>query len=133
MTAYTESMSSDATKSARILLVEDNDGNMTFLKLLIETSGHSCAIARDGKQALQIAAKEPFDLILMDLSLPDIDGFTLCREVRALPVHRAPIVGISADSDPQIRKRCKASGMEDLFDKSLATNSLQDIIEQYTN
>lgn len=133
MSAISETVNLYGTKSARILLVEDDDGNMTFLKLLIETSGHSCAVARNGKQALQIAAREPFDLILMDLSLPDIDGYTLCGEVRSLPRHRAPIVGISADRDPQTRKRCKASGMEDLFDKSLASNSLQDIIEQYTS
>ena len=69
--------------SAKVLLVEDDLGNITLLKPLIESAGCSCTVASTGKETMDILALDTFDLILMDLHLPDTDGQGLCKRVLA--------------------------------------------------
>jgi two-component system cell cycle response regulator DivK len=98
---------------ARILLVEDNPLNRELMTDLLEMSGYQVESASDGEEALRLAASAQHDLILLDLTLPGIDGLTVARELNADPVlARVPVVVVSghackADEEKALRMGCR--------------------------
>jgi two-component system cell cycle response regulator CpdR len=78
----------------RVLVVEDDDETLEFLRTLLESCGHGCVIARSARKAFRFLEQEAFDLVLLDLVLPDADGMTVARHVleRGLPT---PVVAVS--------------------------------------
>ena len=85
---------SSLERRKRVLLVEDDEETLDFLRTLLESGGHDCVIARSAKKARHLLHEEGFDLILLDLVLPDGDGMAVAREVleRGLPT---PVVAVS--------------------------------------
>ena len=82
---------------ARILLVEDNELNRDMLSRRLRRRGHDLAIAVDGAEAIAIASAQSFDLILMDMSLPVIDGWEATRRLKAQPhTQTVPIIALTA-------------------------------------
>jgi len=80
----------------KILIIEDNPISCKLIRVTLETEGYEVIEAKDGTSALRETKKQNFDLIIQDLFLPDMDGFTLNHELRKLPtVHKTPILGIS--------------------------------------
>ncbi len=88
--------------SKRILLVEDEERLLEVVKLNLELEGHEIIAARDGKEALERFHQERFDLILLDVMLPHMDGFSVCRSIR-LENRKVPILFLTAKNSAQDR------------------------------
>ncbi|MBI1197109.1 MAG: response regulator [Phenylobacterium sp.] len=101
-------------RPARILLVDDHPMNRELGEALLVLAGCDVATADDGAAAVEAARHEVFDLILMDVHMPGMDGLTATRTIRALPGASAatPIVALSADARPEQIARCRAAGMK---------------------
>ncbi|WP_379763121.1 hybrid sensor histidine kinase/response regulator [Flagellimonas marina] len=113
--------SGNALGASRILLVEDNKMNQTVVKLLFKKwENVSLTIANHGKEALEIMEKEAFDLVLMDLQMPEMDGFettSIIRSGRANCSPEIPIIVLTADNTSDTRKEIFRLGVNDLLTK----------------
>jgi CheY-like chemotaxis protein len=98
----------------KILLVEDNEMNRDMLSRRLERKGFRVAIAIDGAQGLAMAISETPDLILMDMSLPEVDGWEATRRLKALPQTQSiPILGLSAHAMSGDREKAMQAGCDD--------------------
>jgi len=98
---------------ARILLVEDNEMNRDMLLERLELRGYQVLVAADGVQGVAMAHSEKPDAILMDMSLPAMDGWEATRQIKAAPDTRAiPIVALTAHVMPGDRDRCLEAGCD---------------------
>ncbi|NJP08998.1 MAG: response regulator [Leptolyngbyaceae cyanobacterium RU_5_1] len=98
----------------RILLVEDNEMNRDMLSRRLERKGFQLLVAVDGIEGVAIARTEIPDLILMDMSLPKLDGWEAARQLRAAPeTHSIPIIALTAHAMAGDRERCIAAGCDD--------------------
>ena len=99
---------------ARILLVEDNEMNRDMLSRRLERKGHTVSIAVDGRQGIDMARVGNFDLVLMDMSLPEIDGWETTRLMRATAETRTvPIIALTAHAMAGDRDRAIEAGCND--------------------
>jgi two-component system cell cycle response regulator DivK len=102
----------------KILYVEDNDDNVYMLKNRLSRAGFTVIIAIDGMQGVAMAASEQPDLILMDLTLPDIDGEEASRRIKADPAtKRIPIIALTAHAMAGDREKAIAAGCDDFDTK----------------
>jgi signal transduction histidine kinase/DNA-binding NarL/FixJ family response regulator len=119
-------------KTAKVLLVEDNPVNVKVAQLHLDKMGHETAVAADGLRALDYLSREPFDVVLMDLELPDMDGIEVTRRIRAgeAGVARAatPIVAMTAHVLDEARERCLAAGMDSYMAKPVNFFELEALI-----
>jgi CheY-like chemotaxis protein len=99
---------------ARILLVEDNDMNRDMLSRRLQRRGYEVLMAADGMQAILMAESELPDLILLDMSLPVIDGWEAARRLKASPATaKVPIVALTAHAMAGDREKALAAGCDD--------------------
>ena len=124
------SPSSDAEFSARILVVEDNLTNQRVIRLLLEKMGNTVVVAGDGAQAVELCRHEPFDLILMDMQMPVMDGLEATRRLRQLahPNARVPIVALTANALDEDRQRCLEAGMSGFLTKPIVRQTLVEML-----
>ena len=102
----------------KILYVEDNDDNVYVLKSRLERSGFTVVIARDGAQGVAMAASEQPDVILMDLSLPVLDGWEATRRIKVEPnTKHIPVIAITAHAMTGDREKALAAGCDDFDTK----------------
>ncbi len=102
----------------RILYVEDNDDNIYMLKNRLTRAGFTVIIATDGAQGVAMAASEQPDLILMDLTLPNINGEEATRRIKADPATRSiPVIALTANAMPEDREKALAAGCDDFDTK----------------
>jgi signal transduction histidine kinase/CheY-like chemotaxis protein len=128
------SLSSRQEKTLTTLLVEDNLVNQKVASRLLEKNGCSVFIASNGKQALARYAEQPFDLIFMDLQMPEMNGFETARAIRLLEEENGahtPIIALTANAMPSDRKLCLEAGMDDYLSKPIEVKSLQALIGKY--
>jgi two-component system, sensor histidine kinase and response regulator len=119
----------DGQRPLRILVAEDNEFNRELLEHLLGHRGHSVAMATDGREALSMLGREAFDLMLVDIHMPELDGFQVIRRVReeerrASRSARMPVIALTAMSRPGDRELCLESGMDDYLTKPLRTAEL---------
>jgi CheY-like chemotaxis protein len=119
-----------AAAGARVLLVEDNPVNALLARALLTREGCAVDRAATGQEALAAAATAPYDLILMDLRLPDMDGFAVCRSLRAKGIDTA-IVALTANSFEEDRQACLAIGMDDFLTKPLSPTALRAMLHRW--
>ena len=112
---------SHAPRPMSILLAEDNQINALLSRTLLEREGHTVAHAVNGADAVEQAGAGDFDLILMDLQMPRLDGFEATRRIRRIPGPRGrvPIIALTANGDEADRARCLAAGMTDHLSKPM--------------
>ena len=114
----------------RILYVEDNEDNIFMLSTRLRRRGYEVAIARDGEQALEAVAAERPALILMDLSLPVLDGWSAARRLKEAPATRdIPIIALSAHAMAGEREKALESGCDDFDTKPIEFKRLLEKIE----
>lgn len=124
-----------AGKSASsILVVEDNQINQLVTLKVLEKMGYRADVASNGREALDAAREKHYDLILMDLQMPEMDGFESTAGIRALlngSSHRTKIVAMTADAQPRIRDRCLKSGMDDYLAKPVQMKDLRRTVDKW--
>jgi CheY-like chemotaxis protein len=121
------------TLHLRILLAEDNAINQRVAQRVLEKAGHSVVVAGDGRQAVEEFSRQHFDLILMDVQMPEMDGFeatAAIREREGLSAKRTPIIALTAHAMSGDRERCLASGMDGYVHKPIDTLEMLSTIDQ---
>ena len=105
---------------ARILYVEDNEDNVYMLTRRLTRRGYDVLVARDGEEGVEMATREQPALILMDLSLPGLDGWEATRQIKTDPVTRhIPIIALSAHAMPGDREGALAAGCDEYESKPI--------------
>jgi CheY-like chemotaxis protein len=114
----------------KILLVEDNEMNRDMLSRRLQRKGYEVAMAVDGRQGVEMARGGKYDLILMDMSLPEIDGWEATRQLRAAPETVAvPIIGLTAHAMAGDREKALEAGCNDYDTKPVELPRLLSKIE----
>lgn len=117
---------------SKILLVEDNEMNRDMLSRRLERKGFQVIIAGDGSEALTLAMTETPDLILMDMSLPVLDGWEVTRRLKASPeTKHIPVIGLSAHAMAGDREKGLAAGCDDYDTKPVEFDRLLKKINDY--
>lgn len=114
----------------RILVVDDNETNRVVAQLLLERRGHDVLVASCGPTALEYMAKEVLDVVLMDLSMPGMDGFETVRRFRASETTqpRLPIVALTAHTSSEDRQRSLEAGMNGLIAKPINSSTIEVVL-----
>jgi CheY-like chemotaxis protein len=120
--------SQDAVK---VLLVEDTEDNRQMMRRLLEMSGYQVVEAINGEEAVRLASQERPQIILMDLSLPLIDGLTATRQIRSLPsLNKVPIVAVSAHDTADFHSDALAAGCNAYITKPIDYPELEEIVNK---
>jgi len=117
----------------RLLVAEDHPVNRQYIAALLESLGHVAHFATTGQEAVQAARSRRFDLVLMDLHMPVMDGVAATRAIRALPEagpSTLPIVALTADAFDETRERCLVAGMNDFLTKPVSPQKLATLLRR---
>ncbi len=118
----------------RILIAEDNIVNQKVATAFVEKFGYSSQTVANGFEALQILEKAPFDLILMDCHMPEMDGFAATKEIRKFSddkKRQIPIVAMTANAMPEDREKCLQAGMDDYITKPISPERLYNVLQKW--
>jgi light-regulated signal transduction histidine kinase (bacteriophytochrome) len=115
-----------------ILLAEDYEGNIIVASGMLGELGYQVTVARNGREAVAAIEAHPFDLVLMDVQMPEMDGYEATRKIRVLQAEkgmkRVPIIGVTAHALVGDREKCLASGMDDYMSKPFSPLQLERVI-----
>ncbi len=116
-----------------ILLAEDNQINAVLATAIIKRAGHTVDVAVNGGDAVDALERGAYDVVLMDMHMPDIDGLTAARRIRKLESRNAhvPIIALTANAMASDRQKCIAAGMDDFISKPFEPDELIAIIEKW--
>lgn len=114
----------------RVLLAEDNKVNQRVAAKILESRGHAVLLADTGRQAVDLFQREPVDIILMDLQMPEMDGIEATRAIRRMEAgSHTPIVALTAHAMTTDRDRCISAGMDDYLSKPISPDRLIATVE----
>jgi CheY-like chemotaxis protein len=116
----------DATFEPRVLLVEDNPTNLLLARRILEKAGYRVVVALNGREGVEAASKGEFDVILMDVQMPILDGCAATKEIRQLPgtAGQIPILALTASVFAEDSERCFEAGMDDFVGKPFKAGEL---------
>ena len=114
-----------------ILVAEDNPVNQKWIKKILTKIGYQCEIAENGKVVLEIVSHEHFDLILMDVQMPEMDGMEASRMIRVCLETQPVIIAMTANVMQGDREECIQSGMNDYISKPVELNELLNMFEKW--
>lgn len=118
-----------AATGLRVLVAEDNMVNQTFISHVLTQLGISYRFADDGLAALQAVDQENFDLVFMDMHMPNMGGLEACRAILAKPQHKKlPIVGLTADAIADTREACMSAGMREYISKPFKRSDIEAVL-----
>jgi len=120
--------------SLRILVAEDNMVNQMVVKAILTRFNHDVELAANGREALEMAEAFPFDLIFMDMQMPEMDGMEATRAIRALPTPAAdiPIIALTANAFSEFEVQCREAGMNGFITKPVSVEELAKFLEGFT-
>ena len=134
VTRYSLGDARDPSTILRILLAEDNAVNQRLASRLLEKRGHRVQVVADGREALAALDKETFDLVFMDVQMPEMDGFEATSAIRkkeqGSEFHQ-PVIALTAHAMKGDRERCLAAGMDGYLSKPIRAQELDEILEKY--
>ena len=117
---------SDMTAGRRVLVAEDNEVNQHVIRAMLGRLGHSCDVASDGLEVLAMLEAGGYELVLMDIQMPNLDGMTAARRIRSLggAAARIPIIALTANAMVEDREAYLAAGMDDHVSKPIELGQL---------
>jgi CheY-like chemotaxis protein len=124
-----------AGRRLRVLLAEDNPVNQRLARTILEKQGHTVVLAHNGREALARAQAETFDIVLMDVQMPEMDGLAATAAIREIETRTGahlPIVGVTAHAMKGDRERCLAGGMDGYVSKPIRPVALFAAIDEVT-
>ena len=120
-------------KSMRVLVAEDNPSNQRVLVEMLKRLGYRADVVADGKEVIQALERQDYDLVLMDIKMPEMDGITATQVIRKLLPENGPkIVAITAFALEGDREKCLEAGMDDYISKPVQLKELAAILEKYS-
>jgi two-component system sensor histidine kinase RpfC len=127
-----EEQPAGARRGFRLLLVDDNRINQKVIAKTLEAGGHEVIVVGDGEQALDALETSRFDLVLMDINMPVLDGLETTKLYRAMTMGQShlPIVGLTADATPEAAQHCAEAGMDACITKPIEAPRLLELIDQ---
>jgi len=131
--AETEQVGDVAARGSRVLVTDDNRINLQVARVMLEKAGYVVDTAEDGAAALAAVSEKPFELVLMDVQMPDMDGFEATARIRALGGNRAavPIIAVTANAMAEHREECLAKGMDDFIAKPFDKVELLQLVSRW--
>lgn len=130
-----ENVEGDLANKAKILLVEDHPDNQLLFSKILESNGYRLSIASNGLDAVSLAKELDFDLILMDIYMPQLDGFGATRRIRAYEIEekkaRIPIIALTAHAIDGYKEKCIEQGMDDYLTKPVRKKVLLAKIDEW--
>jgi len=128
--------SSNPSSHLRILVGEDNLVNQKFLGHVLKSMNHDFIIGSNGREVVDHFKFGPYDLILMDLQMPEMSGIEATQEIRCLEkasgLHRTPIIAVTADAMINTKTRCLACGIDDYISKPIHIGTLKEMISRWS-
>ena len=125
-------MGGGASERKTVLVVDDYEEIRVITRQALESFGYRVLEASDGEEAVQVAQAEPPDLILMDLSMPAMDGFAAIHQLRKLlGLRDVPVIAVSAHSSPEIRRDALTLGCRDFITKPVHIERLKSAVERH--
>lgn len=121
------------TFNIRVLVVEDNALNQKVCRAMLEHQGFAVDVADDGTAGINAVANGDYDVVLMDIHLPNMDGIQATKGIRALEGHKSktPIIAVTAHAMVGDRERYLAAGMDDYVSKPVTMASLTEVIRRW--
>ena len=121
-------------RALRVLLVEDTPANQKVVNAILNKRGHQVSIAGNGRDAVDLMQREQFDVVLMDVQMPTMDGFQATEAIRRFEDERAeiPIIAMTAHAMRGDRERCLEAGMDDYISKPIDAKQLIELIDRHT-
>lgn len=129
------SFMSETPKSLHILIAEDNPINQKLAVRLLQKHGHTSIVANNGREAIETWARQPFDAILMDMMMPEMDGLEATiaiREHEKTTGQHIPIIAVTANAMTGDRDKCLAAGMDEYISKPVDTIKLYEVLDRLT-
>lgn len=106
--------------SERVLVIEDNEQNMYLVTFILEANGYQVIQARNGKDGIELAKQNPPDLILLDIQLPIMDGYSVARNLRMIPsLTQVPIIAVTSYAMPGDREHALEAGCTGYIEKPI--------------
>ncbi len=132
--AIEENQNEDRDVPLKVLVVEDNMVNQLVARKLIGKYGHSVDVAANGLEALEAIRQRRYDLVFMDVRMPEMDGLTATREIRAMQDdrHSVPIVAMTANATNDDVHECRAAGMDDFVSKPINAIKLAGLLKRFS-
>ncbi len=117
---------------SRILVIEDNEQNLYLIRFILEKNGYEVLSAIDGNAGIETAVSTSFDMILLDIQLPVMDGYAVARILRSNPaLSNTPIVAVTSYAMPGDKERAIEAGCNGYIEKPIDPETFMMIIEQY--
>ena len=135
ITRYSLGKGRTTANALRILVAEDNPVNQKLAARLLEKRGHSAKVVSNGREALEALQQESYDLVLMDVQMPVMDGFEAAAELRNLEKKtrlHVPVVALTAHAMKGDRERCLAAGMDGYLSKPIRAKDLDEVLEKFS-
>lgn len=132
--AVAETVEATSVNCLRVLVVDDSDVNREVAQASLRSAGHSVTTARDGSEAVRLAASQDFDVILMDMLMPVMGGLQATRQIRALDGRRSqvPIVAVTANALDRHAEECRQAGMTEYLAKPFVKAELLAVVARAT-
>jgi CheY-like chemotaxis protein len=113
-----------------ILVAEDNTVNQRILELMLAKLGYKCHLAANGLEVLKRVSEQSYDLILMDIEMPELPGLEAAKNIRALGI-KTPIIAVSAHVFSEAKKSALEAGMDQFINKPINIESLRKVLERW--
>ena len=136
VTRYSLQDARDSGNFLRVLVAEDNRVNQRLTTRLLEKRGHRVTMTANGREALEALVKDAYDLVLMDMQMPEMDGFEATAALRKKEMRKGdgvhqPVIALTAHAMKGDRERCQAAGVDGYLTKPIRTEELDAILEAY--